>query len=111
MNPVPRVSLLNTHLYPTKPLQYTSNHIVKFHQRYNYDLSISFMEVIKVTNLEGQVNVSLVLPSFPGTGPMSVTSARLWDRASITDPTCSSLISIITSSIGSSFCLFSVLYL
>lgn len=42
------------------------------------------------TNLEGQVKDNLVLPTFPATGPMSITSARRWDRASITNPTCSS---------------------
>lgn len=42
------------------------------------------------TNLEGQVKDILVLPILPGTGPMSVTSAFLCERASMTRPTCSS---------------------
>lgn len=31
----------------------------------------------KITDLDGQVNDNLVLPTFPSTGPMSATSARL----------------------------------
>jgi hypothetical protein len=44
------------------------------------------------TDLDGQVKDNLVLPTCPGTGPISRTSARLWDKASIINPTCSSFI-------------------